>query len=160
MEMPKKKAIEDVINLEVLMQLKTAFAMADKDGGGDLSCDEFVKAFMDILGKELGEDGLRQMFMKIDANADGTIDWDEFSSFMLLQNQVCCNPGSSREESAREHAGSATSKGVLVGFIQVAPHGGSDKPDAEASLFVFGFQIEGFRVTSERLGMVHAVDMV
>jgi hypothetical protein len=27
------------------------------------------------------------MFMKIDANADGTVDWDEFSSFMLLQNQ-------------------------------------------------------------------------
>ena len=69
------------------MQLKTAFAHADRDGGGDLSVDEFVRAFLGILGKDMGEEGLRQMFMKIDANADGTVDWDEFSSFMLLQNQ-------------------------------------------------------------------------
>ena len=27
------------------------------------------------------------MFSKIDANADGTVDWDEFSTFMLLENQ-------------------------------------------------------------------------
>eukprot|EP00240_Pyramimonas_obovata_P011264 CAMPEP_0118952710 /NCGR_PEP_ID=MMETSP1169-20130426/55329_1 /TAXON_ID=36882 /ORGANISM="Pyramimonas obovata, Strain CCMP722" /LENGTH=141 /DNA_ID=CAMNT_0006900027 /DNA_START=376 /DNA_END=797 /DNA_ORIENTATION=- len=47
---PKPKVLEDVINLETLMQLKTAFMRADKDGGGDLSIEEFVNAFSGILG--------------------------------------------------------------------------------------------------------------
>eukprot|EP00976_Prorocentrum_cordatum_P071055 1180165-Prorocentrum_minimum.AAC.5 len=49
-EKPKPKVLEDVINLETLMQLKTAFMRADKDGGGDLSLEEFVNAFSGILG--------------------------------------------------------------------------------------------------------------
>ena len=28
---------------------------------------------------------LQQMFMKIDANSDGTVDWDEFTNFILLE---------------------------------------------------------------------------
>lgn len=27
------------------------------------------------------------MFMKIDANADGSVDWDEFTSFMLMESK-------------------------------------------------------------------------
>jgi WD40 repeat protein len=82
-----KGTFEDTINLEVLMQLKRAFKSADKDGGGDLCCEEFVRAFTGILGDNSEPDDLKMMFMKIDANADGTVDWDEFSSYMLLQNQ-------------------------------------------------------------------------
>eukprot|EP00959_Pyramimonas_sp_CCMP1952_P285008 5958934-Pyramimonas_sp.AAC.1 len=39
------------------------------------------------FAQDLGRDGLRHMFMKIDANGDGSVDWDEFSTYMLLQNQ-------------------------------------------------------------------------
>jgi len=34
---------------------------------------------------------LLQLFMKIDANSDGTVDWDEFMNFMLLENQSLDN---------------------------------------------------------------------
>lgn len=30
---------------------------------------------------------LGKLFMRIDANSDGTVDWDEFSSYMLLESQ-------------------------------------------------------------------------
>lgn len=30
---------------------------------------------------------LRKLFYRIDANSDGTVDWDEFSQYMLLENQ-------------------------------------------------------------------------
>lgn len=59
--------------------------------------DEFVTAFEGVLGTKRASDGttetlfdrqqLRRLFMKVDANSDGTIDWDEFSSYMLLENQ-------------------------------------------------------------------------
>ncbi len=46
-----------------------------------------MEAFGGILGKGMSEKQLMQMFMKIDANSDGTVDWDEFMNFMLLENQ-------------------------------------------------------------------------
>ena len=30
---------------------------------------------------------LTHLFMKIDANSDGTVDWEEFLNFLLLENQ-------------------------------------------------------------------------
>ena len=33
------------------------------------------------------QEALRKLFYRIDANADGTVDWDEFSQYMLLENQ-------------------------------------------------------------------------
>ena len=30
---------------------------------------------------------LTYLFMKIDANSDGTVDWEEFLNFLLLENQ-------------------------------------------------------------------------
>jgi hypothetical protein len=43
-----------------------------------------------ILQTEDGgdNDALTKLFCRIDANSDGTIDWDEFSQFMLLENQA------------------------------------------------------------------------
>ena len=85
-----RNALEENINLETLMKLKKAFHIADEDGGGSLDVDEFVGAFRDSLtrgGAEHSEDDLRALFQKIDANCDGTVDWDEFSSYMLLENE-------------------------------------------------------------------------
>jgi hypothetical protein len=31
---------------------------------------------------------MRKLFFRIDANSDGRLDWDEFSLYMLLENQV------------------------------------------------------------------------
>ena len=51
-EKKKKGPLDENINLEVLMQLKMAFQAADKDHGGDLDIDEFVTAFMGVMGDE------------------------------------------------------------------------------------------------------------
>ncbi|KAI8844168.1 WD40-repeat-containing domain protein [Chytridium lagenaria] len=46
---------------------------------------EFKAAFGLVLGQGLSEDQMGQLFMKIDANTDNEVDWDEFSTFMLLR---------------------------------------------------------------------------
>jgi len=79
--------MEDRINLSQLMDLKAAFDRADTDHGGTLDIDEFLAAFGNVLGKNLTEEQLTHLFMKIDANSDGTVDWDEFTNFMLLENE-------------------------------------------------------------------------
>lgn len=103
--------LDEHINLDVLKRLKSAFHQADKDGGGDLDIEEFVAAFANVAkehreGASLADEGgdpsssasteaeaenndakLRQLFTRIDANADGTVDWNEFSTYVLLENQ-------------------------------------------------------------------------
>lgn len=39
------------------------------------------------------EEGLRQLFMRIDADCDGTTDWDEFSGYLLLENAASAGGG-------------------------------------------------------------------
>ena len=75
---------DSVIDLKTFQKLKAAFDEADADGGGDLCVDEFVQAFQMVI-PEVDEARLRHLFTRIDANADNTVDWDEFSSFILLE---------------------------------------------------------------------------
>ena len=84
-------SVEDRINLHQLMQLKEAFDRADTDHGGSLDIEEFLEAFGDVLGKNLTHEQLTHLFMKIDANSDGSVDWDEFTNFMLLENQAAAD---------------------------------------------------------------------
>lgn len=73
------------------MELKAAFDRADTDNGGSLDIDEFLEAFGGVLGKNLSHEQLTHLFMKIDANSDGSVDWDEFTNFMLLENQAAAD---------------------------------------------------------------------
>jgi Ca2+-binding EF-hand superfamily protein len=58
------------------MHLKKAFDDADTDRGGTLDEAEFVRAFSGVIGDEnTGPKELQRMFMKIDANASGDVDW-------------------------------------------------------------------------------------
>eukprot|EP00026_Physarum_polycephalum_P001543 Phypoly_transcript_01545.p1 GENE.Phypoly_transcript_01545~~Phypoly_transcript_01545.p1 ORF type:complete len:441 (-),score=105.87 Phypoly_transcript_01545:1901-3223(-) len=82
-----KQNLEDTMILQHLVALKIAFEKADTDKSGGLDMDEFVEAFGEVLGKDLNEQQLQQLFMKIDANSDGMVSWDEFSTFMILDNQ-------------------------------------------------------------------------
>jgi Ca2+-binding EF-hand superfamily protein len=47
--------------------------------------DEFRIAMHKALGSHLTKDELDKMFMKVDTNCDGTVDWDEYLSYMLLE---------------------------------------------------------------------------
>jgi len=80
---------------------------------------QFLEAFGGVLGKNLTHEQLTHLFMKIDANSDGaraarepappsakhptrsgadrgrraagSVDWDEFTNFMLLENQAAAD---------------------------------------------------------------------
>lgn len=68
------------------MQLRTAFLTADDSGDGELSLKEFIAAFGKVLGKGLNYKQLNQLFMRIDADSGGTVDWNEFMNYMLIEN--------------------------------------------------------------------------
>ena len=84
-------SVEDRINLHQLMELKAAFDRADIDGGGSLDMDEFLEAFGEVLGKNLTHEQLTHLFMKIDANSDGSVDWDEFTNYIIEKASVLNN---------------------------------------------------------------------
>ena len=70
------------------MELREAFDLADTDHGGALEIDEFIEAFGEIIGKNMTDKQLNQLFMKIDADSNGSVDWPEFMNYMLLENQT------------------------------------------------------------------------
>ena len=70
------------------MELREAFDAADKHKGGALSLSEFVDAFGGIIGKDMNKKQINQLFMKIDADSNGDVDWDEFMNYMLLENET------------------------------------------------------------------------
>ena len=74
-------------NLETLKLLKTAFDDADSDGSGALDEEEFIQAFQSVgsLSMYKSAQELGNLFRKIDANSDGTVDWDEFTNHILLE---------------------------------------------------------------------------
>ena len=64
----------------------TGFYEADEDGNGALDVQEFVHAFSGHF-PHLGDLELQHLFMKIDANADGNVDWSEFLTYMATEGE-------------------------------------------------------------------------
>ena len=77
--------LEDQLTNEKLIQLQRIFEEADKDGGGGLDMEEFRTAMRQAMGQHLTDEDLDLIFMKVDTNCDGTVDWDEYLSYMLLE---------------------------------------------------------------------------
>jgi Ca2+-binding EF-hand superfamily protein len=77
------------ISLDQILSLKEKFDGADLEGGGSLDMQEFMDAFGSIINKDgsMTEDQIARLFMQIDANADGGIDWSEFSTYMLMESK-------------------------------------------------------------------------
>ena len=55
------------------MELRELFEAADIDKGGALEIDEFTLAFGGVLGKDMNAKQLKQLFMKIDADSNGSV---------------------------------------------------------------------------------------
>ena len=51
-------------------------------------CLQFVRLLSKVLKKNAANSRqeLTHLFMKIDANSDGSVDWDEFTNFLLMEN--------------------------------------------------------------------------
>lgn len=71
------------LSLTDLCMLQIAFEKADEDHSGELDTDEFVAAFLPLLATDAGDVSL--LFMRIDANCDGTVSWEEFLTYILSQ---------------------------------------------------------------------------
>lgn len=56
---------------------------ADEDGGGELNLQQFMEHLGPLL--QDAHPDLARLFKQIDADAGGTVDWDEFANFMFLQ---------------------------------------------------------------------------
>ncbi|OQR84549.1 hypothetical protein ACHHYP_13261 [Achlya hypogyna] len=71
---------ESMFKLSELMKLHSVF-----EADSALTEKQFVAHFGSILGSDnWSATQISQLFMKIDANSDGTVDWDEFTNFMFL----------------------------------------------------------------------------
>eukprot|EP00961_Rhodomonas_salina_P022894 307054-Rhodomonas_salina.3 len=73
------------LSLQDLCMLRIAFERADNDNSGELDEKEFVGAFLPVLARDAGDVAL--LFMKIDANCDGTVSWEEFLSYIMSQDE-------------------------------------------------------------------------
>ena len=68
---------------------------ADEDGSGELDVDEFCAKLGPHLGVNLKPQQVAQLFMKIDADAGGTVDWcadmcmQQQQQRALLTNALC-----------------------------------------------------------------------
>jgi len=62
-------------------EMRSAFDVFDKDGSGTISPEEIFK-LMTSLGENLSEDDIKSMVKEVDKNGDGSIDYEEFVSFI------------------------------------------------------------------------------
>jgi hypothetical protein len=85
----KKKEPRMTLGAEIsasqLQHLNKVFMDADEDGNGSLDIEEFVRALGPFFGEGTTREKLTLLFRRMDANLNGEVNWDEFSSFMLLQ---------------------------------------------------------------------------
>ncbi|CAK8691170.1 unnamed protein product [Clavelina lepadiformis] len=77
---------------------------ADADNGGGLDMDEFREAMRKTMGSEIDVKELEMLFMKVDTNCDGAVDWDEYLSYMLLEYQEKDSMTSLVKEVAHQHS--------------------------------------------------------
>ncbi|MGH0143151.1 UNVERIFIED_CONTAM: hypothetical protein FKN15_034535 [Acipenser sinensis] len=80
----QSQRVEDQINDEHLHRIERMFREADVDGGRGLDMEEFREAMKKIMG-EVDDEDLDIIFMKVDTNCDGSVDWDEYLNYMLLE---------------------------------------------------------------------------
>lgn len=77
--------LEDQLTNDKLQNLQQIFKEADEDEGGGLDIEEFRGAMRQTMGPNVSDQELDRIFMKVDTNCDGTVDWDEYLTYMLLE---------------------------------------------------------------------------
>ena len=70
-----------------LQRLKIIFEESDLDDEPGLDIDEFKGAMRKIMGENVPEREIELIFMKVDANCDGNVDWAEFLEYTLREFQ-------------------------------------------------------------------------
>ena len=83
---PNSQPLGEDLDIAKLILLKEQFTLLDCDGSGQLSMEEFVAAFDLVFQKNLTREQSVRLFMQIDADSSGFIDWDEFLTYMLVMH--------------------------------------------------------------------------
>jgi WD40 repeat protein len=79
--------VQNIMNINHFEQLMVIFqSHRNDDGTTGFDIDKFREVFGKVLGDNVSFDQMTMLFMKIDANSDGTMDWDEFSTYMMTVN--------------------------------------------------------------------------
>ncbi|KAJ3262291.1 WD40 repeat domain 95 [Boothiomyces macroporosus] len=79
--------VQHLMNMNHFEQLMYTFKQHSEENGEDgFDIDKFREVFGKILGGNLTHDQMTMLFMKIDANSDGSLSWDEFSTYMMTAN--------------------------------------------------------------------------
>ncbi|KAL9972869.1 hypothetical protein ACROYT_G019251 [Oculina patagonica] len=141
---PAMVRLEDQMNNENLEMLQQIFEEADEDGGGGLDLDEFRQAMIKTMagkGEVPDDNQLAIIFMKVDANCDGTVDWEEFCSYMLLETQLKDVMTSEDREMefphpAREIPSCHRDTITRITYLPKLSHGADDPTDSNGGRYV------------------------
>jgi len=68
---------------EQIEELREAFKMFDKDGGGTISIAE-IRSILDTRGERLSDHEMAELMAAIDTDRSGEIDFDEFARMMSV----------------------------------------------------------------------------
>lgn len=68
-------------------QLQAIFMAAEDNGLFGLKIDEFKHAMRKTVGHKMTDDEIALLFMKVDADNNGVIDWEEFVTYNLMEYQ-------------------------------------------------------------------------
>nr|XP_026692561.1 WD repeat-containing protein on Y chromosome-like [Ciona intestinalis] len=137
------KKVDDQMNYEHLQQLEQIFNEGSKGEEG-LDMKEFRVAMKKTMGNDIDDTELDMIFMKVDNNCDGTVDWDEYLSYMLLEyqekknmftlDQDCPFPNRLSIKTSN-HLESICSVRLLQAFGRANAHGEAE-PDDSASRYL------------------------
>jgi hypothetical protein len=74
-----------MIELEKLQQLQAAFGTDPNGQGTYVDEEQFQRVFLSVLEElDIASSEISRLFMKVDAKSKGKISWDEFTSFLFL----------------------------------------------------------------------------
>ncbi|KAL7849096.1 hypothetical protein SRHO_G00207190 [Serrasalmus rhombeus] len=81
-----KLKIEQRVSLENLKKLKEAFEDFEKAGTRSLGLPQFRLIIRKCLGlRDISDAQIHELFMKIDYSGQGSVEWDEFCTYMQLE---------------------------------------------------------------------------
>ncbi|XP_076807925.1 WD repeat-containing protein on Y chromosome-like isoform X4 [Clavelina lepadiformis] len=95
---PSLKRLDEDLDDHNLKELEEIFKEAARDDAGGLDMHQFRIAMKKTMKDYVDDQELDTIFMKVDTNCDGTVDWDEYLSYMLLEYQKKENMKSSEQD--------------------------------------------------------------
>src|SRR3989338_2439146 len=75
----------DLLSVDQITELRSTFAMFDRDGDGNISLAELTEALR-TLGQNVAREDVRQMVEEADLDANGVVDFPEFLA--LVANRL------------------------------------------------------------------------